>query len=174
MGARDIYNKAIGSYPASNPLPIEEARQAAEDLQRRTFGVNATDAATAATAVTETVVAHVRRAGILKSVTIATPIAVATHATNIATFTVSKRTAAGAAVTVATGSTVTGTSGLGNFVAFVPKVIPLTNANVGVAPGDVLTLSVAKGGTGVALTAATSTFHASVDVLETDAHLVSP
>ena len=124
--------------------------------------------ATAGTAVTETVLEDVRRGGIVRSVTITAPIAVAQDAANIATILVQKRTitagVAGAAVTIATISTITVTGTA--LVAFVPFSVPLTAANTVVGPTDVLTYSVTKGGTGVALTAATSEFLISVDFEE--------
>jgi len=126
--------------------------------------------ATAGTAVTESAFEDVRRGGIVRSVTITAPIAVAVDATNNATILVQKRTisggAAGAAATIATVATTTAGVGAGGLVAFVPFSVPLTAANVVVGPDDVLTYSVTKGGTGVALTAATSEFLISVDFEE--------
>lgn len=166
MGNRAIYNKANAAYSASN-TEYTGTNTAAEDAQKRTYGCLVADAATAGTAVTETIMGHVRRAGIVKSVTITTPIAVTEAAANTATFTISKRTAGGAASTIATGQTIT-TTGIGSFTAFLPKSISLTAANVVLAAGDVLTIAISKQSSGVALTAATSYVHVSVDVLEVD------
>ena len=65
--------------------------------------------------------------------------------TNNATITVNKRTAGGAAVPIATLTT---TAVAGNWVAWVPVTIPLV-ANQFISPGDVLTVAITKGGTGV-------------------------
>lgn len=64
--------------------------------------------------------------------------------TNYATITISKRTAGGAATTVATA--VTNVAGTGSWTAFSPVAVTLTAA---VAADDVLTITVAKAGTGV-------------------------
>ena len=135
-------------------------------LSKRTYSYDVANA-TAATAVTESVIAHVRRGGIVRNISLNAPIAVAQDAANIATFTIAKRTGAGAAQTIASISTVTVTGVA--LVAFVPLEIAksfFTAANVVLADGDVLTLAIAKGGTGVALSAATSTLNVSVDVEE--------
>jgi hypothetical protein len=134
---------------------------------RRQYESLVADAATAGTAVTETVMAHVQRASRPIAVTISTPIAVTASDSNYATFTIAKRTAAGSAVTLATIFTKTGgSSGTGNLAAFVPYVLPLTYANFDIAAGDVLTVAISKTGSGVALTAATSYVNVTVDVEE--------
>lgn len=122
---------------------------------------------TAGTAVTESVIDHLRRPGLVKSITLTAPIAVTADNTNNATITVAKRTGSGAAQTIATIAT--STTGTNNLVAFVPFTIPasaFTAANTQLAAGDVLTVAIGKGGTGVALSAATSFFTVSVDIEE--------
>lgn len=120
--------------------------------------------ATAGTAVTESVIDHIRRQGFVSSISIEAPIAVTGDNTNNAVITIAKRTAAGAQTVIAVVTTNVAQGGL---VAFVPYKVPqaaFTPANVQLAPDDVLTVAVAKGGTGVALSAATSWFTVSVDV----------
>lgn len=124
--------------------------------------------ATAGTAITESLLAEPRRGGIVKSAHVVAPINVAQDAANIATILVQKRTitggVAGAAATIATISTVTVTGTA--LTAFVPFALPITAANAVLGPNDVITYSVTKGGTGVALSAATSEFLVSVDFEE--------
>lgn len=73
--------------------------------------------------------------------------------TNYTTFTVNKRTAGGAAVAIATGSfKTTGGGGMGNLAANSFVIIPGV-ANAFVSPGDLLTITVTHGGTGVAVPA---------------------
>jgi hypothetical protein len=124
--------------------------------------------ATAGTAITESNFYEARRGGIVRSATIIAPINVAQDAANIATVLLQKRTitagVAGAAVTIATFSTITVTGFA--LTAFVPFSVPLTAANVVFGANDVLTYSITKGGTGVALTAATSEISISVDIEE--------
>lgn len=135
-------------------------------VSKRTFSVSVANA-TAGTAVTESLVEHIRRGGIVRSISLTAPIAVTLDPTNNAAITVSKRTGAGAPAVIATISTIA--AGTGSLVAFVPFAIPaaaFTAANTVVADGDVITFAIAKGGTGVALTAATSFFTISVDLEE--------
>jgi len=166
MGDRKKFNDALGSYAASN-TGISDAKATADAMNKRTFHILVADAATAGTAVTETVIVQVQRAGIAKAVRIATPIAVTAHDTNYATFTVAKRTGSGSASTIASQTTKI-TGGSGNVTAFVPVTLTLTDANVVLAAGDVLTIAIAKASSGVALTASTSYVNVTVDVLEVD------
>lgn len=129
---------------------------------------NYSDAATAGTAVTETVHANITEtSATVKKIMLSAPIAVTANGTNFATVTVSKRTGAGGAVTLGTFAT-SATS----MVAFVPIVLTpgsgLTAANLKLTAGDVITVAIAKSGTGVALTAATSNFNVSVLIAEDD------
>ena len=122
---------------------------------------------TAATAVTESLIENLRRSGIVRSITLTAPAAVTADATNNAVITIAKRTGSGAAQTIA--AVTTNSAGTGSLVAFVPFVVPqsaFTAANVQLAANDVLTIAIAKGGSGVALSAATSFFTVSVDVEE--------
>lgn len=124
--------------------------------------------ATAGTAVTESMFYETRRGGIVRTITLNAPVAVAQDAANIATILVQKRTitagVAGAPVTIASTSTITVTGFA--MTAFVPLVMVLVAAATVVGPNDVITYSVTKGGTGVALTAATSEFTISLDFEE--------
>lgn len=123
------------------------------------------DAATAGTAVTETVIGSAVDAGKVTYINITAPIAVTGHATNNATITVSKRTAAGSAVIIGTYTT-TLVSPVNTMVAFVPRPVTLatTAGYTSLAAGDVVTVLISKGSSGVALTAATSYFNVEVGV----------
>ena len=112
-----------------------------------------TDGGTAGTAVTEMVMYRSRNAGFIKAISLTAPIAVATNGANFLTITVSKRTGAGGAVTLATFTT-SATS----MVAFVPILLTLTatTANLSILAGDVITVAIAKSGAGVAFAAATA------------------
>jgi len=82
--------------------------------------------------------------------------AVTASDTNYATITVQKRTAGGAATTIASGSTtLTVGTPLGNFTAFVPVLLPLSVPNISLLASDVLTFNITKTGTGVVLPAST-------------------
>lgn len=170
MGA-DVqrFKKAlIGANTELSGTPAGTYSNLAGVLSKRTYSALIANA-TAGTGVTESVLEHVRRDGIVRSITLIAPIAVAVDGTNNATITVSKRTAAGAAATIATIPTTAAGIGAGGFVAFVPFEVTaaqFTAANTQLAAGDVLTVAIAKGGSGVALTAATSFFTVSVDVEE--------
>ena len=133
--------------------------------RRRTYKGLVSDAATAGTAVTETVLFQAARPGIVKRCTFAAPIAVTAHDTTYATMTVSKRTGSGAATVIATQTTKI-TGGSGNLTAFVPITLTLTASAAAIAADDVVTILISKASTGVALTAATSYASFTVDVEE--------
>lgn len=132
------------------------ARAVVNAAATRSAHARVTDGGTAATGVAESAFAKVPNAALVKSVAVELPIAVANDATDIVTFTVAKRTAGGAAVTVATGSTLTGALGAITAWTAYPLTLSATAANVQLAAGDVLTVVVAKGGSGKAIAAATS------------------
>jgi len=123
---------------------------------RRKIKVSVTDGGTAGTAQTATAFftndfgTNIR----VLSAKILTPVAITGDNSNNAVFTLSKVDAAGAnAATVAALTTDVAT---GNFTAAVPKTMTPTVANVGLPSGWTLRIAVAKGGTGVAIAAATS------------------
>lgn len=153
-----IKSATVGAYSSLAP-------DAVLGTFRRTYSESVINSV-AGTAVTESVLEDVRRAGLIKSVALVAPIAVTADATNNATISVWKRTitagVAGAATLIASGVTTVG--GTGTLAAFVPVELVLTAANTSVGASDVLTFGIAKGGTGVALTAATSAVKISVDV----------
>ena len=139
-------------------------------IARRRTQVLISDAATAATTVTETGLASMSAicGGIVRQVTVVFPIAVTASNSTYATITVSKRTAGGSKATVATCTTqITDPTLGGNAVAFVEYTIPLTVANVILAASDTLQVEVAKASTGVALTAATSYVRVMAEIEET-------
>lgn len=103
----------------------------------------AADAA-AATATAETPLGSIQVATTLSAIKITPLAALTANDTDKATILIQKRTGAGAATTVAT--LVTNLAG-GSWVAFVPKAIPISAGAV--LAGDVLTLSITKGGAGV-------------------------
>ncbi len=118
--------------------------------------LNVTDGGTAATAQTETFIYQNSTTGNVRvvSASVTTPIGVTADNTNNAVFNVFRRTSAGASQ--AQVAQLTTNAAQGNLVAFAPASMTLTPANIILAPGAVLTASVAKGGTGVAIGAATS------------------
>lgn len=126
-------------------------------LVRKQIKARVHDAATAGTAWTETFVWRNDTGGSVKVVSAhaVTPIAVTANGSNYASFLAYQRTSAGASqATIATFAT--DTVATDDMVAHAPKEMTLTNANVVVPAGGVITAAVTKTGTGVALTAATS------------------
>jgi len=130
---------------------------------RDQVGAQVTDGGTAGTAQAEIPIATVTDGGRVTAVRLTTAIAVTASDTNYASFFVQKRTAGGAAVTIGTGTTQTsGSGGLGSLVAWTPVTIVLTDANRVLAAGDILTVSVSKTGSGVAIASATVSANLSV------------
>ncbi len=135
----------------------------------RTYTLACQDAATAGTAITETVIARMPVAGRITACYCVAPIAVANDASNIVTFAVNRqRAAVSVAAAAADTTTTTGIAFAAGLAAFVPKAMTLsaTSANLDVAAGDVITFSAAKGASGKALVAATSYFLINVTVEE--------
>lgn len=148
-------------------ISMTNPNTAVTDMHSRAVSFPINDAATAGTAVTESVILATTRRILVKGVKLAAPIAVTAHDTTYATITVSKRTAAGAAVIVASQTTkLVPAGGLGSLVAFVPVALTLVPAVAQLVAGDVLTVLVSKASTGVALTAATSVATVTVDYEE--------
>lgn len=156
MGDFTEYKRLEIARIASNSAIVSPETAVAQACQTA-VGVLVSDAATAGTAVTETVVLVAPYALKVVSAKMAAPIAVTASDSTYATVTVSTRSGAGGASTVAVMTTKTsGSGGSGSLVAFVPVAMTVTTTIL--AAGDVLTLSIAKASTGVALTAATSYF----------------
>lgn len=151
-------NALLGANPTITSDPNDLLR-----LFRRTYALPIANG-TAATAVTESAIDRVHGPGLVRTITLMAPILVTGDNTNNAVVTVAKRTAGGAAVVIAAFTTnVAG----GNIAAFVPFEVPstaFTPANTQLLANDVLTVAIAKGGSGVALSAATSFFTVSVNV----------
>lgn len=145
---------------------LADVRGAVNKLHYRTYTIAVQDAATAGTAVTETVIARVPHKCKLVAVYLTAPIAVAADNTDYATFTVAKRTAGAAGVTLATGDT--RAASMNALAAFTDEQLPTTGTAVQLqlAAGDVLTFAAAKSGVGKALVAATSYFNVTVVVEE--------
>ena len=159
---------AVKNSVANQKADIADPDTTVRKLWRRTYCVLVSDAATAGTAVTETVmVPYVERRCKVLASRIAAPIAVTAHDTNYATISVAGRTAGAASVAIASHTTKI-TAGLGNLTAFAPYTLTAnaTPANAILAAGDSITVAVAKAASGVALTAATSYFAVMVDVEE--------
>lgn len=116
------------------------------------FTKTAADGA-AATATSETVFGMVAptAGGNVISVYFIPAAALTADPSNNATIQVQKRTAGGAAVTVAQITTTTAAGGTGNWTAWQPVLITVTAAAV--AAGDALTFNIAKNGTGVVVPA---------------------
>ena len=128
-----------------------------KQLMRKTVSAHVTDGGTAGTAQTETFAWQNNTGGNVRviSANAIAPIAVTANGSNYASFLLYKRTSAGASqATIATFATDTVTTD--DMVAFAPKAMTLTVANVVVPDGYVVTVAVTKTGTGVALAAATS------------------
>lgn len=140
------------------------ARDTVADLVKDTHTILVQDAATAGTAITETVVVHVQGARRFKLGSVAAPIAVAADNTDYVTFTLAKRTAAGAAVTLASGDT--RAASLNALAAFIPEALvnTTTAADLELADGDVVTFKAVKSGSGKALVAATSYMNVTVEL----------
>jgi hypothetical protein len=163
----ELFKKSIQNN-VCNSSEYSAAETTIRKLFRRTYTIAVADAATAGTAVTETVmIPYVERLSRVKAVRIATPIAVTAHDTTYATFSVAGRVA-GAASTAIASHTTKITAGLGNLTAFAPYSLTLsaTDANLTLAAGSSVTVAIAKASTGVALTAATSYVVVEVDLEE--------
>lgn len=105
----------------------------------------------AATATAETVIGGQGPAAGFKldSVQFFPAAALTADDTNFATITVTKRTAGGSTVTIATATTKTSASGgTGNWTAWSPVTIPVS-AGASVAAGDLVSVAITKSGTGV-------------------------
>ena len=157
LGLAGTFTDVVGPDGKQMLTPVVSTNQ---PVKRRSKSFLVSDAATAGTAVTELCVGRADSPGGAKiiSVTVAAPIAVTAVDANFATFTLSKRTAGGAATICATQTTKTsGSGGVGNMAAFVDTALTLqAAAAITLASGDTMTFLISKGGTGVALTAATS------------------
>src|SRR5690349_7637273 len=93
---RTRMKNAQASQLASNEgLMVSTAKAVVADSARRQYTIQLTDAATAGTAVTETVMARIPIACRLVTAYMAAPIAVTANDTTYATVTVAKRTGAG-------------------------------------------------------------------------------
>ncbi len=151
-------NKIIGGIKGLfSSLDEVDAALLKNLLFREKVEGHVTDGGTAATAQTETFL-YKNTTGsnvLVVGASVCTPIAVTADPTNNATFTITKRSiSGGSAVVVATGVTTAG--GTGSLVAFLPVALTLTVANLVLAPNEVLTILMSKGGSGVATSAATS------------------
>lgn len=138
-------------------LDVSDENLIKNTLIRPKASGHVTDGGTAGTAQTETWVWQNTTGNNMRVVqaTVTAPIAVTADPANNATFTVTKRDAAGInPAVVATNVTTAG--GTGSLVAFLPVALPLTVANVIVPAGGQLTVLMSKAGTGVAVAAATS------------------
>lgn len=132
-------------------------------MYRKKARVYLSDLATAGTAQTETGF-FVNDTGVtlrLVSAKLIVPIAVTAADATAVTFTITKRDAAG--INNAIVSTCTTNLAGGSLVAFLPKVLTNTVANVAIATGWTLTALASKAAGGTAFTAATS--QAYVEVL---------
>ena len=124
-----------------------------------------TDGGTAGTAQTTTAFFVNETSKPLKvtSVKFVTPVAVTAHGSNYGTVTVAHRTSAGASATTIV-SFATDTVTTDDLTAFAPKDLTssITAANAVIPAGGVVTIALAKTGTGVAFAAATSQCYVSI------------
>lgn len=171
MGDIDITQRAVKGY-ITDAKDVGGANMGSPEtasrnlVRRRKIYARFTDGGTAGTAWTESPVFSVDMASVQFPITGITiiaveamfPIAVTANNSNYATLLLQQRVAAGTGnVTVATNTTQISDGVFGaNIVAFKPYLMTLTAANVVLAAGSMLTMSVSKTGTGVALAAATS------------------
>lgn len=146
--------KALQASTLSTNSGITDAKGTVNLAHSVAITKNYSDAATAGTAVTETVHWVAPYACKVVNAKISAPIGVAQAAANIATFNLARRTAGAASVAIGSIHTTT-TTGVA-LTAFVPQALTLTAANCTLAAGDVLTFAIVKGSSGVAVTAATS------------------
>jgi hypothetical protein len=144
----------LQGYISSNPSSVVSQETDVGALAQTQYTARIFDAATAGTAQTETPIGVVQDAGQVKAIYVQVPVAVTASDTDKATITIAKRTAAGASS--ATIATLVTNVAQGNLVAQAAYSLTLTAANTRLAAGEVLTVAVAKAGSGVALTAATS------------------
>lgn len=136
---------------------------------RRRVHWKGTDGGTAGSAIGEEICFRAEVACTVISAHFCGGIAITADASNIATFLLQKRPASGPSspVTVASASTVTTDPVFGsNYTAWTP--LQLTNsgtaANLSMVAGDVLTMKVTKGGTGVAVGAAATATGANIHI----------
>lgn len=142
-----------------NPLMSKaDARTEVVRQRRRWVTALVQDAATAGTAVTESVMGIAQGAVRIPFSYVAAPIAVAADNTDYCTFTVSKRTGAGSATSVSSADT--RAASLNALAAFVPEALTnsVTAADLELADADVITCKIVKAGSGKAVVAATSYF----------------
>ncbi len=156
---RQILKNAQSGHINSAALavdPLTQGTGAVAALNTRYYSFPMTDNGAILGVATESAI-RMPVAGKVVSIAVSPAIAVTANNSNFATFTVSKRTGAGGAVTV--GTQTTAITGMGNLAAFVPYVFAtadFTAANVNVAAGDVLTCLIGKTGAGIILTTAIS------------------
>lgn len=132
----------------------------------RYYTAQLTDAATAGTNATETVVCYLTNKSRLIAAYIAAPAAVAADNTDYGTITVAKRTAGGSATTIASGDS--RAASLNGLTAFSPAALTntATTANLDIAAGDAITVKLIKSGSGKAFSTATAPASVTVVVEE--------
>lgn len=144
---------------AVNPLLPLTGAVAASHTKYYTAVINLPDAGAALlSGLAESVVAQMPVAGKVVFCSFTSPVAISLGAAAVvATWTLAKRTGAGAAATICQQSNLTaGGTALAAFVPYVHVAGDYTAANTNVAANDVLTFKIVKGATGVVLTTATS------------------
>ncbi|WP_394825033.1 hypothetical protein [Pendulispora albinea] len=139
-------------------------------LSSRTYGYDFVNGAANAP-LSESIILHVLRDGVLRAITLTAPVAIPADGTNFASLIFLRRTAPNyVSLPIANIAILPSASGgTGPLGAFVPYTIPLLNIsqqNIRFNAGDLLTLAVAKSGAGVALSAPTSSFHVGLDLEE--------
>lgn len=146
MGVVNDFDGSDGNFP----ITIVKVKQ----LHRRVITAGITDAGGAGDNATERSIFGADN-GPVRVVTayISLPVTATAHAANYVTFTLAKRTAGGAATTIATR--VTDVAG-GTLTAFAESAMTLTASAVELALNDELTLKAVKAGAGVAISGALS------------------
>lgn len=147
-------------------LGLADGKTFFDNWNARTHGASFNDAATAGTAVTGTPIFKVQGPQLVKEVALTLPVSVTASATDRFTITVSKSLNGGALTTIATAtSNLTANGGTGNIAALAPIVIPLSTVAgaTALADGELVSFAVTKQGSGVAMTAATSSARVEVE-----------
>ena len=141
------------SYSSGNLSNLGGAPGPVSQLATKPYTANLTDGGTAATAVPETLVSSINPAASdtarLSSVQCTFPAAVAANGANYATVTLYKRAVANPGVPRTVASFTTSATSATAWLA-APATLAAT-ADILFQPGDVLTATVTKAGTGVAL-----------------------
>jgi hypothetical protein len=161
LTAERIKNALTSLFSSADSTDVDLMKKL---LVRKTAVGYFTDGGTAGTAQTSTAffVNETGKPVKATSLKIVTPVAVTAHGSNYGTVTVAHRTSAGASATTI-GTFATDTVTTDDITAFAPEELTITAANAVIPAGGVVTVALAKTGTGVAFAAATSQAYVSLE-----------